>query len=198
MLKFLEIPLKLSYIIFIFQKAAGINNLDENPAAGACFPGCGIEFPREEMYMLLSRCKKSVFCILFLLCYFLGTICGVLLFRFLAGANDGWVRRYSAALFCETPDGWNVLFSFCRPLLLAAAAGMLSCGNRLIVWLIVLRGALTAYAAAAAWAAGCSLTPLLMRGIILMPLFFAVCRWAYYRNCPADQREKMFDARIKL
>ena len=140
--------------------------------------------------MLLSRCKKSVFCILFLLCYFLGTICGVLLFRFLAGSNDSWVRRYSTVLFCETPNGWYVLFSFSRPLVFAAAAGMLSCGNRLIFWLIMLRGALAAYAAAAVWAAGCSLMPPLMRGIILMPLFFAVCRWAYDRNCPTDQREK--------
>ena len=127
------------------------------------------------------KCRKSVFCILFLLFFFLGTICGILLFRCLAGSASEWVKAYCQVLVQQQNHGVFWLFvTWCRPMLLAGLTGLVPWGDRVLPVLIAGRGLLMAYAAAALYACGQPVMWLVFRGLALLPLFYLVCRWAYY------------------
>ena len=141
--------------------------------------------------MLRCECKKSVFGILFLLCFLLGTICGVFLFGCLTTVRGAWIQQYTE-LLCQEGNGGllSVCLSWCRPLLLAALAGFLRWGDRVVLFLAVLRGILMAYTAAALWTSGLTLLPFLVRGILLLPLFYAVCSWAYDKPFAAGKERK--------
>lgn len=125
------------------------------------------------------KCKNSVFCVLFFFSFSLGTICGVLLFRLAAGSHGGWLLAYCGAL--PEADGWSMALSLLRPLAVAALAGLVPWGRRCLPWLIGLRGLLMAYAAAACFSCGQSGLWLVLRGLALLPVYFAVCRWVFGR-----------------
>lgn len=130
--------------------------------------------------MPVTKCKKSLFCVRFLFFFFLGTICGVLLFRCLAAAEGDWILRYSQALFRAEQSGlWSALFSAIRPVLLAALMGIVPWGRRFLPVLIVGRGMLMAYAAAACFVCGVQPGWLILRGLALLPVFYTVCRWTF-------------------
>ena len=126
-------------------------------------------------------CKKSVFCILYLIFFFLGTICGVLLVRSFSAAEGPWLVSYCGALSACSAGMWRLL-AWVRPLVLAWLAGLSGFGCRLIPWLIALRGALMAYEAAACCVCGQSPRGVLLRGLVILPLFFSLCRQGWIRG----------------
>lgn len=137
--------------------------------------------------MLQYKCKKSVFCILFLICFFIGTICGVILFHCLLGAHSGWITAYCDALgSLERPGLLTSLFFWCRPLALALLLGLSPAGSRLIPVLILARGCFSAYLTSFYYAAGLSPLSAVLRWLALLPVFYLLCRWAYY--APDDPR----------
>ena len=133
--------------------------------------------------MLRYKCKKSVFCILFLICFFLGTICGMILFHCLLGAHSGWISAYCTALDqLERPGLWKLLFFWCRPLILAFVLGLSPAGSRFIPILIFLRGCMSSYLTSFCYASGVSPLSAVLRWLVLLPVFYALCRWAYYAS----------------
>jgi len=131
------------------------------------------------MNVRLKKCRISVFCILYLVLFLLGTICGVLLFRLLCSRQDGWILAYSRVLSEETLPG-SRLFSWLRPLIVVVLLGLVPWGKRFIPVLIVLRGLLMAYFVSALFACGQPMGPAVLRGATMLPLFFAVSFWSFY------------------
>lgn len=130
--------------------------------------------------MGFNKCKKSVFCILFLIWFLIGTICGFFLFRCLQKAHGGWAAAYCAAL--TGTDGQSLLsflFFACRPLLLAGLLCLLPWGRRLVPVLTAARGCLMAYYMAFFFAASLSPLSMALREAVILPPFFCLCRLAY-------------------
>ncbi len=130
--------------------------------------------------MASSKCKKSVFCILFLFWFLTGTICGFILFQCLQNAQGPWVGAYCAALVGTAgSDLASYLFAAIRPLLLAGLLCLLPWGRRLVPLLTAARGCLVAYYMAFFFAASLSPLTMALREAVTMPLFFCLCRLAY-------------------
>jgi len=131
--------------------------------------------------MAFSKCRKSLFCILFLFFFSLGTICGVLSFRYLAELCSGWMYLYCGSLH-PLRNGLFLpfVFSWLRPLLLAFLMRMVPWGKRVLPVLIFSRGFLTAYSAAACFSCGQPPVWVIVRGMTLLPLFYALCRFAFF------------------
>lgn len=131
--------------------------------------------------MLQLKCKKSVFCVLFLFCFFLGTICGMLLFHGLLGVHDAWITAYCRTLAqLERPNALTFLFFCGRPLLLAFVLGLCPKGWRLVPLLVLARGCLMAYIMSFYAASALPPTSLVLRWLVLLPVFYYMCRWAYF------------------
>lgn len=126
--------------------------------------------------MLSVKCRKSVFCVQFLAFFLLGTICGIWLYRCLAGCEYGWLNSYCALLGQGARrDGWTLLLTWGRPLVLAWLASIHPVGFRALPVLIWGRGLLTAYSACACLRAGLSPGTVILRGLVLLPLFYWLC-----------------------
>ena len=137
------------------------------------------------MIVRKQRCKNSVFCVVFSFWFFLGTICGVLLFRALSGTDSQWIRTYCTVLFSGQAVGLgSLILCWCRPLLLAGIVGFVPWGRRILPGLILLRGILTAYSAAAWYVSGLQPVWIVVRGLTLLPLYYAVCRFSYFAFGP--------------
>ena len=124
--------------------------------------------------MYRRKCKFSVFCILFLVLFSLGTICGVLFFRLLADYENNWIWAY----------GWSLLplyrlGSYIRPLVLAGAMSLVTWGKHCVLLLVFCRGLLMSYAISAFYACGQDMGLLLVQGLVILPLFYLVCLWSY-------------------
>lgn len=131
--------------------------------------------------MLRYKCKKSVFCILFLFFFFIGTICGVLLFQLQYHVQHTWIVSYGKGLLPERSfDLWRLFFVSLRPLLLAFLLGSLSFGWRLIPLLIVGRGCLISYLFSLASLCETPVSALFLRELLLLSSFYFLVRWAYY------------------
>lgn len=127
--------------------------------------------------MAHRKCRNSVFCIFFLVLFLAGTICGVLLFRLAADRSANWLLAYGRKL---QRDGLYLAWGpWVRPLLAAGVLGLVPWGRRVLPWLILLRGLLTAYGVCVAYGCGLSLAPAALRGLILGPAYFLVCLWSY-------------------
>lgn len=126
--------------------------------------------------MTNQKCRNSLFGILFLVWFFLGTICGVLLFR-LTGVSGYWVRTYCSLLEKASAGCASVVWSWIRPLLVAAVLATVSWGERVLPWLIGWRGCLMAFSASACYLGGWDACPVVLRGLLLLPLFYGVCRF---------------------
>ena len=129
--------------------------------------------------MRLRKCRISVFCILFLVLFLFGTICGVLLFRLLSSRQGEWVLAYGQVLAGEALPESRV-FSWLRPLAVVLLMGIVPWGRRFVPVLIVLRGLLMAYFVSMRFACGQSLEPAVLRGAAMLPLFFAVSLWTFH------------------
>lgn len=130
--------------------------------------------------MVRLKCKNSVFCILFLFYFFLGTICGIFLFRKLQGAHCAWITAYCTALTqMNPPDLLKQLFFICKPLAIALVLGICPSGYRLIPILIAVRGCIMAYIAAFYAVSGLPPAALVFRWLLFLPVFYYLCWLAY-------------------
>lgn len=133
------------------------------------------------------KCKKSAFCILFLLFFGFGTICGIVLFQCLVNHHSTWITVYCKTLVSTgRPPFFTLLFFACRPLLVAALLGCASGGYRAIPFLIAVRGFLTAYFMSAYFVSALSPIGLVLRDALLLPFFYVLCYRAYDRKRPAQ------------
>lgn len=133
------------------------------------------------MHVDVSKCRKSVFCMLFLFFFSIGTICGVLSFRYLAGAQSSWTFMYCRRLqLMEYGSFCSFVLAWIRPLLLVLVIGLVPWGKKFLPILITARGFLTAYSAAACLSCGQSLSWVVIRGLTLLPVFYALCRFSYF------------------
>ena len=120
------------------------------------------------------KCRNSVFGILFLLWFFFGTICGVLLFR-LSGMSSRWVRAYCAALEAEQARLLPAVCTWIRPLLAVPVLALVPWGIRVMPWLIAWRGCVMAFSASACYVGGGAVWPLVLRGFFLLLFYYGVC-----------------------
>ena len=122
------------------------------------------------------KCKISLFCVQFLVSYFIGTICGVLLFRFGTVAQSDWLLTYgqviSSMVQTQTPFD---LVRLLRPLAIAGLLVLVPWKKSALLLVVVARGCLTAYSVCLFYGSGQSCLYLVFRGLILLPLFFLVC-----------------------
>ena len=129
-------------------------------------------------------CKKSVFCILYLVFFFLGTICGVLLFWYFSGTHAAWIRSYCSALADAPCPGPALRLLFVSwPLLAVIALGIMPVGKRLILPFVLFRGILLAYSAAAFYICGRSFGGQLLWELAVLPVFFYLCERFYEKPC---------------
>lgn len=127
-------------------------------------------------------CKKSVFCILYLIFFFLGTICGVLLFWYFSKTHSLWIASYCSALTqAPYPDLVSRLLFVCWPVFAVIALGLLPGGRRMILPFVLFRGCLLAYAAAAFYVCGRSFGGQLLWEMAVLPVFFCLCD-RFYRK----------------
>lgn len=131
-----------------------------------------------------QQCRNSVFCVIFCFWFFLGTICGILLFRILTSDRGNWIEAYCSALYDEQTVGlWSLILCWFRPLVLVGLLGLVPWGFRVLPVLIFLRGALIAYASAAWYFSGLDPVWIVVRGLTLLPLYVGLCRWTYFSFC---------------
>lgn len=132
--------------------------------------------------MHFYKCKNSVFCICFLIFFFLGTICGVLCFRCQMIRNGPWILAFSKELSSSVSPLFvkNAVILF-RSLLLLLAMALLPWGYRLVFPLIALRGFLMSYYFSALWIGECNVLFMVLLETLLMPAYYMMCSWAYFR-----------------
>lgn len=130
---------------------------------------------------MIYKCKKSVFCICFLIFFFLGTISGVFMFCCLLRSTEGH-------LFCAldfpgvVSEGVvSVLFSVLRPLSLVALFAFHPRGYAAVFPMIVIRGFLISYCFSAVWFSETAFWPFILKELVVLPLFYCLCRWVYFR-----------------
>lgn len=137
-----------------------------------------------------AKCRNSVFCVRFLFFFLIGTICGIWFYRCLGQSDAIWLRDY--CLMLTGASGWSVILSVLRPLLPAALAWLHPYGRHAIPLLVGLRGMLTAYSACAVLRADLPGGPVLVRGLVILPIFYRLCRLAWDRRpweASASERE---------
>lgn len=105
--------------------------------------------------MRISKCKNSVFCGFLLICFFIGTICGVLLFRLLQTSHSDWTEAYFSALSVSVPSSGLIAFAIqLRPLLTVYFLSRLRLGDKVLPVYILFRGLCSAYYFAFAFHSG--------------------------------------------
>ena len=141
------------------------------------------------MIMNLYKCKNSVFCAFLLLCFFAGTICGVLGFRMLLASQNAWTSDYiincmDGGMSCYVP----MFFSRLRPFLILTLVSVFSFRNRIIPLLVLFRGVSVSYLFSAAFCAGC---PVLLTAagflVFLSAYFWLSCRLYFCDIVPLPQ-----------
>lgn len=133
---------------------------------------------------MVTKCKNSVFAVLFLVCFLLGSLCGVLLLRMGLCQNAQWIIFYCRAM--DPLTGIRLLemsLLWACPMLLVVLIGFMS-WQRLLPWLIAVRGLVLSYTMAAYWSAGLSLWAPARRNVVLLPLFYALCCWVWCHRVP--------------
>ena len=127
--------------------------------------------------MRFSFCKNSVFCAIFLVLFFLGTICGIFLLRCVLVANSDFLSDYCLSLRAvKMRSPWLLLWFHLLPFLSAFAVSFLPNKDKFLFVLIFLRGCVSAYAISACYALGLSLANILVRDFLLLPVFYWFCR----------------------
>lgn len=124
--------------------------------------------------MLSQKCKKSVFCVCFLISFLVGTICATLLFQCLWCGNYAWLSQYCGALVFEFTSPVCVFLHLLRPLILMAALACLPMGHRAVFPLVFVRGFLFAFSSCAALLNGSGLSMILLKNLIIMPIFYSI------------------------
>ena len=175
----------MGYISFTKHDAPGINNSGKNPCLCSCGGLRRIGLSRGGMDMPLSKCRNSVFCVKFLVFFLLGTICGIWLYRCLAELETLWLEPYCSLL--GTASVFSACLAALRPLILAGLACIHPWGCRVVPLLIGVRGLLTVYSACAVLRAGLPPGGVILRGLVILPAFYWLCR----RACDWRERESI-------
>lgn len=139
--------------------------------------------------MLLYKCKNSVFCGFLLLCFSVGTICGVLFFRLLLVSCGDWAADYFIDLIrSDTGSFLKLFFSRLRPFLVISVLSACPLRIRLIPLLVFLRGCAVSYFFSAAFCAGCSVfSPAFGFLIFLSAYLWLCCRLFFLEDPPIAQ-----------
>ena len=124
-----------------------------------------------------SFCKNSVFCALFLFLFTMGTICGSYLLRCILRSDAGWMLSYcnliqSGSVSKVILGVWFLLLPFLSVLCIYFFPGK----DKLVLVLVFIRGCIVAYTLGAFYTMGVSLSGVLLRTLLLLPLFYWVCR----------------------
>ena len=130
--------------------------------------------------MIFTFCKKSVFSVIFLVFFLIGTICGIFLFRALYYSNAKWLIEYCRALECMYVPGmlYQLLFLL-LPFLCVFAAGLTSFCRKLIPGLVAARGMVFSYFICAIITVDFDCRTVFLRNLILLPLFYVFCRYVF-------------------
>lgn len=131
---------------------------------------------------MVTKCKSSVFCVSFLVCFLLGCICGLLLLRIVLCRNAQWLCQYCQSL--EPLHGKRMLEAILLwicPMMLLLVVYLMS-WQRLLFWLVAVRSACMAYSLGAFWVAGMSVWDLMRRNVILLPVFCIGCALVWKRR----------------
>ena len=130
--------------------------------------------------MRFSFCKNSVFCVLFLLFFLMGTICGVFLLRCLIVADRQWLAFYCCELDRLMPTSLFLRIWFqLIPFLVALVIRLSSCQDKLYPVLFFIRGCLITYSIGALLINDVVVTRVLLRNVLMLPAFYAFCRWLW-------------------
>lgn len=129
--------------------------------------------------MTAHKCKNSVFCVSFLLCFLAGTICGVFCFSCASSSLICWQWHIDLNA-CSAP-AIGLLCSFFRPLLVAAVFGISPLGRKYVWLLIGMRGLLCSYLCCAVIDLHNTFSLVILREFLLLPVFYWLCFWAYFR-----------------
>lgn len=129
---------------------------------------------------MVTKCKNSVFCVLFLLLIAIGTICGIALFRVAFLTRTRWTLQYCTLIVQAVSNGMiPTVISGVRPVLVAWLVGYLPVKNHVIFWLIGLRGFLAAFSISAFWTVQTEPWILTLRGLLTLPLFYYFCKKSF-------------------
>lgn len=129
------------------------------------------------VFMRYSFCKNSVFCVQFFTFFFLGTICGILLLRVMLISDCAWLREYCACLrIARFGNRILMIWFLFLPLLAAVGLYFIPHRNNLFPILFFVRGCLLSYAVGATYTQGLPLGDILFCNLLMLPLFFALCR----------------------
>ena len=148
---------------------------------------CSDLWPHRMKRMVIGmnkyKCKKSVFCVLFLFFFGMGTICGSALFSLLLRSQFGWIGSYCSELMLQrTASPVSTFLFFCCPLAAVWALGWSTFGRKLIFPAAALRGCVTAYVFSACFTAGFSIMSVLLRELFLLPVFYALSLHGWVRQ----------------
>lgn len=133
--------------------------------------------------MQFSFCKKSVFSILFLLSFLFGTICGVLLFRFLYVLHDGWLEQYGELLVYRSSGfGFSFVFTSFLPFMALFLLGIIPEGYQIVPVLIAIRGCLLSYFLSFCQICGASSGIMFYRNLVLLPIFYLISRYLWVHH----------------
>ena len=132
--------------------------------------------------MCSYKCRKSVFCAIFLACYFVGTICGVFCFRCLSASLDGFEQLHPVEFLRSNGLSGRTVFSVFRPFFVLGVLLLLPNGFRYIFLLITLRGCLSAYLFCAVLHISGGVVPLLIKTFLTLPLYYLLCEFIYFRQ----------------
>ena len=132
-------------------------------------------------------CKKSVFSILFLISFLLGTTCGVLLFRYIHVAHRLWISDYGLLLASVSSAGILLRLLFVLvPFFALYLLGLFSEGFRMVPFLIAVRGCILAYYFSCCYVSGISVRSVIIKNIVLLPLYYYFSGYIWV-NCPFDR-----------
>ena len=130
--------------------------------------------------MIAHKCKKSVFCVLFLLSFFIGTICGVFCFRCVS-AQMSTLSQYTSFISSNAAFYVNLLRASLRPLIIVALIGICPAGAKCVWALIIARGFLVTYLCCTVGCCFGDLLVIYVKELLFLPLFYWLCFWAYTR-----------------
>jgi hypothetical protein len=122
-----------------------------------------------------KKCKKSVFCAVFLICFLIGTICGVLLYETVSSAHPEWSRSYFLCIYeADHTFSAGSLYAVLAPMILLWVVSLLSFGDRLANLLVVWRGCCASYLFCFAYTSGVSVLGMIFRELLLLAAFYFI------------------------
>ena len=134
----------------------------------------------------MNFCKNSVFCILFLVFFFFGTICGVFLFSYYIDKNASLLSIYMRELSEHDAQFYiSLLISMLRPFLLVYLLWLLPFHHMFVFVPVFCRGLLFSFYLSAQIATAGSIISCLFLNLFALPLFFCFCRCLFWKRGPA-------------